>query len=102
MIRAGASMNEHSDNSPVDRVSDAAETNVVDAEPAMDGALDPLMLELLVCPLSKKPLDYDAEANELISAHAGLAYPVRGGVPILLPSEARSLADDEPGSGGGH
>ena len=67
------------------------------AAAAPDGAPDPLMLELLVCPLTKKSLDYDAEANELISSHAGLAYPVRGGVPILLPSEARSLAEDAPG-----
>ncbi|WP_306119026.1 MULTISPECIES: Trm112 family protein [unclassified Roseitalea] len=56
--------------------------------------MDPLMLELLVCPLTKKPLEYDPETNELISDHAGLAYPVRGGVPILLPSEARSLKEE--------
>lgn len=62
--------------------------------PDAHGDMDPLMLELLVCPLTKKPLSYDAERNELISDHAGLAYPVRGGIPILLPSEARSLMDE--------
>ena len=60
------------------------------------GGMDPLMLDLLVCPLTKKPLTYDTDTNELISDHAGLAYPVRGGVPILLPSEARSLREDDP------
>ncbi len=51
------------------------------------------MLELLVCPLTKGPLHYDEAAGELISASAKLAYPVRGGVAILLPSEARLLAE---------
>lgn len=55
--------------------------------------VDRRMLELLVCPLTKGPLTYDAERSELISKAARLAYPVRGGVPILLPSEARSLED---------
>ncbi len=55
--------------------------------------VDRRMLELLVCPLTKGPLTYDAERGELISKAARLAYPVRGGVPILLPSEARSLED---------
>lgn len=64
----------------------------------VDGAqrhmqVDPRMLELLVCPLTKGPLTYDAERSELISKAARLAYPVRGGVPILLPSEARPLED---------
>lgn len=57
---------------------------------------DVLMLELLVCPLTKAPLRYDREARELISDRAKLAYPIRGGVPVLLPSEARIL-DDAPG-----
>lgn len=55
--------------------------------------VDRRMLELLVCPLTKGPLTYDAERSELISKAARLAYPVRGGVPILLPSEARPLED---------
>lgn len=53
--------------------------------------IDPKMLELLVCPLTKGVLVYDREHNELISKKAKLAYPVREGVPILLASEARSL-----------
>ncbi len=55
--------------------------------------VDPKLLELLVCPLTKAPLDYDAEAQELISRQAGLAYPIRDGIPIMLPDEARSLED---------
>lgn len=52
--------------------------------------LDPKLLELLVCPLTKGPLSYDREANELISKQARLAYPIRDGIPIMLVSEARS------------
>jgi uncharacterized protein len=55
--------------------------------------LDPKLLELLVCPLTKQPLVYDVEHGELISAAARLAYPVRDGIPIMLPSEARPLED---------
>ncbi|MEL6921223.1 MAG: Trm112 family protein [Pseudomonadota bacterium] len=55
-------------------------------------ALDVSMVDLLVCPLTKQPLRYDEEAREFVSDAAKLAYPVRGGVPILLPSEARALA----------
>jgi uncharacterized protein YbaR (Trm112 family) len=53
--------------------------------------IDPKLLDLLVCPLTKTPLTFDREKHELVSAAAKLAYPVRGGVPIMLPSEARSL-----------
>ncbi|MEM9999427.1 MAG: Trm112 family protein [Pseudomonadota bacterium] len=53
--------------------------------------LDERMVDLLVCPLTKQALTYDEAAHEFISKAAKLAYPVRGGVPILLPSEARSL-----------
>ncbi|MBB3063858.1 MULTISPECIES: Trm112 family protein [Limibacillus] len=53
--------------------------------------VDPKLLELLVCPVTKGPLDYDAAANELVSRQAGLAYPIRNGIPIMLPDEARSL-----------
>ena len=53
--------------------------------------IDPKMLELLVCPLTKGTLDYDREHSELISKKAKLAYPVREGIPILLASEARPL-----------
>lgn len=55
------------------------------------GGVDPKLLEILVCPVTKGPLDYDAEAQELISRQAGLAYPIRDGIPIMLPDEARQL-----------
>jgi uncharacterized protein len=53
--------------------------------------LDPKLLEILVCPLTKTSLDYDSECQELISRAAGLAYPIRDGIPIMLPEEARKL-----------
>jgi uncharacterized protein len=56
-------------------------------------AVDPRLLEVLVCPLTKGPLEYDRDACELISRKAGLAYPVRDGIPIMLPEEARTLED---------
>lgn len=57
--------------------------------------MDPQLLALLVCPVTKGPLDYDREKQELISRSARLAYPIRDGVPILLESEARTLSDAE-------
>ena len=57
--------------------------------------VDPKLLEILVCPLTKTPLIYDAERQELISKAAGLAYPIRDGIPIMLPEEARELAEGE-------
>ena len=59
--------------------------------------VDPKLLEILVCPQSHGPLTYDRERQELISEQAGLAYPVRDGIPILLVDEARRL-DDEGGA----
>ena len=55
--------------------------------------LDPKLLEILVCPVTKSPLEYDAEAQELISRQAQLAYPIRDGIPIMLADEARPLDD---------
>lgn len=55
------------------------------------GKVDPRLLELLVCPLTKTGLEYDAEAQELVSRAARLAYPIRDGIPIMLPDEARPL-----------
>ena len=55
--------------------------------------IDPKLLEILVCPLTKGPLEYDAERQELISRQAKLAYPIRDGIPIMLPEEARVLTD---------
>ncbi len=58
---------------------------------------DPKLLEILVCPLTKTTLHYDRDRQELVSKAAGLAYPIRGGVPIMLPGEARELTDAERG-----
>lgn len=55
--------------------------------------VDPSLLEILVCPLTKTPLRYDAERQELISDRAGLAYPIRDGIPIMLADDARRLDD---------
>jgi len=57
--------------------------------------VDPKLLEILVCPLTKGPLIYDREHKELISKKAGLAYPIRDGIPVMLPEEARALSDSE-------
>ena len=56
-----------------------------------DAPIDRRMLEALVCPVTQAPLTYDAEAQELISRAAHLAYPIRGGIPIMLEGEARKL-----------
>lgn len=55
--------------------------------------VDPRLLEALVCPVSRGPLKYDRDKGELISAGARLAYPIRDGVPIMLPEEARTIED---------
>lgn len=60
-----------------------------------DEAIDPLLLQILVCPRTKQSLVYDAEAKELVSPAARLAYPIRAGVPIMLIDEARPLSDAE-------
>ena len=60
-----------------------------------EAAVDPRLLEILVCPVTKAPLEYDRKANELISRKASLAYPIRDGIPIMLVDEARQLTDDE-------
>jgi uncharacterized protein len=57
--------------------------------------IDPKLLEILVCPLTKSGLRYDREAQELVSPEAGLAYPIRDGIPIMLVDEARRLGDSE-------
>ena len=56
---------------------------------------DPKLLEILVCPVTKATLIYDRAREELISRQAGLAYPIRSGIPIMLPDEARLLTDAE-------
>ncbi len=59
--------------------------------------MDTKLLELIVCPVTKGPLEFDREKQELISRSARLAYPVRDGIPVLLESEARTLTDAELG-----
>ncbi len=58
--------------------------------------VDPKLLEILVCPLTKGPLTYDSKTDELVSEQAGLAFPIRDGIPIMLVDEARPLDDDAP------
>lgn len=60
---------------------------------ATSAEVDPRLLEVLVCPVTRGPLHYDREAGELISRKAKLAYPIRDGVPIMLAEEARALDD---------
>lgn len=59
--------------------------------------MDTRLLELLVCPVTKGPLEYDRQRQELVSRSARLAYPVRDGLPVMLESEARTLTDEELG-----
>jgi uncharacterized protein len=61
--------------------------------PRQPADIDPRLLEVLVCPLTKETLEYDRAAQELISRGARLAYPIRDGIPIMLPDEARPLDD---------
>ncbi len=63
------------------------------SDPAAE--IDPRLLEILVCPITKGPLAYDRQRQELVSAQAGVAYPVRDGIPIMLVDEARPLDDSE-------
>jgi uncharacterized protein YbaR (Trm112 family) len=74
------------------------EQNIAPAEgPPETSRVDPRLLEILVCPLTKTTLEYDAEKQERISRSARLAYPIRDGIPIMLPEEARKI-DDTPGA----
>jgi uncharacterized protein YbaR (Trm112 family) len=66
--------------------------------PQTKDEIDPVLLEILVCPVTKQPLYWDREAQELVSKAAGLAYPVRKGIPIMLPEEARKLAEPAAGT----
>jgi uncharacterized protein YbaR (Trm112 family) len=63
--------------------------------PSLQNDVDPRLLEVLVCPISHGPLDYDRQKGELISRKAGLAYPIRDGVPVMLAEEARTLDEGE-------
>jgi uncharacterized protein YbaR (Trm112 family) len=67
---------------------------MADENPTVEATrIDPKLLEILVCPLTKGPLDYDAARQELISRQAKLVYPIRDGIPIMLPEEARPLTE---------
>jgi uncharacterized protein YbaR (Trm112 family) len=72
-------------------MSEAADPQV----PGPDVEVDPRLLEVLVCPVTHGPLEYDRAKGELVSRSARLAYPVRDGVPIMLPEEARELGEGE-------
>jgi len=65
--------------------------NPLEANMSSPSKIDPKLLEILVCPVTKGPLEYDKERQELISRSAKLAYPIRDGIPIMLPEEARKL-----------
>ena len=72
------------------------EQNVTPSEAAPEiSRVDPRLLEILVCPLTKTTLEYDAANQELISRAARLAYPIRDGIPVMLEDEARKLTEDE-------
>ena len=64
---------------------------MAETDPALPVPVDPRLLEILVCPVTRTTLVYDRERNELVSRAAGLAYPIRDGIPIMLPDEARKL-----------
>lgn len=69
-------------------------TDASQDKPVAHSGVDPRLLEILVCPVSRASLEYDAQNDELISKKAGLAYPIRDGIPIMLEEEARSLEGD--------
>jgi len=72
-----------------------SETPATDVAPLAEVDVDPRLLEILVCPVTHGPLELDRAKGELISRSARLAYPIRDGVPIMLPEEARELADGD-------
>lgn len=72
----------------------ATETPEAPEESKRSAAVDPKLLEILVCPVTKRPLSYDRERQELVSDAAGLAFPIRAGVPIMLVEEARRLDEN--------
>ena len=79
---------------PADAVGpDAGPRDAGLREAPVTTGVDPKLLEILVCPLTKERLDYDAAGQELVSRSAKLAYPIRDGIPIMLPEEARRLTD---------
>ncbi len=90
------SKNNELQGEPTNRGQDtAASENRQQQSPVSRHRVDPKLLELLVCPLTKASLDFNAATGELISRQARLAYPIRDGIPIMLPDQARPLTDDE-------
>lgn len=77
--------------------SDPADDVPAKPQPGPSG-VDPRLLEILICPQTRHPLSYDRAANELVSKRARLAYPIRGGIPVMLPEEARDLDADSDGA----
>ena len=74
-------------------------TQDTDTQPGADApGLDPVLLEVLVCPVTHGPLEYDRARNELVSRQLGRAFPVRAGVPVMLLDEARELSEAEIGT----
>jgi uncharacterized protein YbaR (Trm112 family) len=71
--------------------SNRGDQNMTTQSERLEGTVDPKLLEILVCPLTKGPLEFDAVRQELISRAAKLAYPIRDGIPIMLPEEARKI-----------
>jgi uncharacterized protein YbaR (Trm112 family) len=80
---------------PTAMTDPADTTEPTDGSERRPAPVDPRLLDLLVCPLTKGPLRYDRARQELISEQAGLAYPIRDGIPIMLVDEARPLDQDE-------
>jgi uncharacterized protein YbaR (Trm112 family) len=72
-------------------MTDARENAAKSDEAEQDVGVDPRLLEVLVCPVTRSALTYDREANELVSRAAGLAFPIRNGVPVMLRDEARDI-----------
>lgn len=79
--------------------SDTPSPEVDDAKPVPSGTVDPKLLEILVAPVTHNPLRYDKQKGELVDDKAGIAFPIRDGIPIMLLDEARELDESEMGSG---
>ena len=89
-----------SDHDPPQAARQTGDPQPKMTEARRSATIDPKLLDLLVCPLTKGPLKHDADNNELVSKQAGLAYPIRDGIPIMLPSEARVLDEGKTKGGG--
>lgn len=75
-------------------MADPQNTEPESPRPARGSEVDPKLLEMLVCPVTHKALEYDRERQELVSKAAGLAYPIHDGIPIMLEDEARRIDED--------